>query len=101
MENFTDLNSLIFPGFKNKGFVKSIALQKNFDNIIWGFFSIENILVSSKLLTQKTSLDKDGISDQKEREGKKRREKLLANLLFSCGSQSLLGVILQKQRLSL
>lgn len=65
------VNNLIIPEFKKKTFVKSIALQKHFENVV--FFPIKNMFVSSKLLTCKISLGKDGVSDQRETHGKKGR----------------------------
>lgn len=49
------------------------------------FFSIENILISSKLLNWEMSLDKDRSSDQKER-GENKRGKKLRNYWLICYS---------------
>lgn len=46
LENFTTLNNLIIPGFKNKSFVKSIAMQKHFDNVVCPFFPLKTLVSS-------------------------------------------------------
>lgn len=72
MKDFTAFNNQIILGLKTLEFCNKGQVSRKILTMLSVLFSIENILVSSKLLNLEKSLDKDGISDQKEREERKK-----------------------------